>query len=143
MPQSLVLQLWLAYRQVRYVGAHRLAVPAHFTARITPDAHRKAADYTIARTRFSVVDTLLDAALLFILTLGGGVAAIAVSLETLELSSLWRDVALVLSVAVLCGAATLPPDRQCRTLPAGGRDPCAAHGRPYARDFSYVLAIFP
>ncbi|TMH35829.1 MAG: M48 family metallopeptidase [Betaproteobacteria bacterium] len=105
---SLVLQLWLAYRQVRYVGAHRLAVPAHFTARITPDAHRKAADYTIARTRFSVIDTLLDAALLFILTLGGGVAAIAASLETLELSSLWRDVALVLSVAVLCGAATLP-----------------------------------
>ena len=105
---SVALQLWLAYRQVRFVRAHRQAVPAHFAARITPDAHRKAADYTIARTRLSAVDTLLDAALLFVLTLGGGVAWIAGWLGTLSFAPLWRDVALVVGVAVVCAAATLP-----------------------------------
>jgi len=105
---SVALQLWLAYRQVRFVRTHRQAVPAHFAARITPDAHRKAADYTIARTRLSTVDTLLDAALLFVLTLGGGVAWIAAWLGTVSLAPLWRDVALVVGVAVVCAAATLP-----------------------------------
>ena len=105
---SIALQLWLAYRQVNYVHAHRLAVPAHFAARITPDAHRRAADYTIARTRLSAVDTLLDAVLLFALTLGGGVAAVAAWLGTSTLASLWRGVALVVVVAIVCAAVTLP-----------------------------------
>jgi len=105
---SVALQLWLAYRQVRYVRAHRVAVPAHFASRITPDAHRKAADYTIARTRLSAVDTLVDAVLLAALTLGGGVGLIAAWLGTSALAPLWRDVALVVIVALACAAATLP-----------------------------------
>jgi STE24 endopeptidase len=105
---SVALQLWLALRQVRYVRSHRQAVPAHFASRITADAHRKAADYTIARTKLSAVDTLLDASLLLLLTLGGGVAWIAAAIGGFGLDSLWRDVLLVVSVAVLCAVVMLP-----------------------------------
>ena len=105
---SVALQLWLAHRQVRYVRSHRQAVPAHFASRITADAHRKAADYTIARTKLSAVDTLLDALLLLLLTLGGGVAWIAAAIGGLGLDSLWRDVLLVVIVAVLCAVVMLP-----------------------------------
>ncbi|HKE42339.1 MAG TPA: M48 family metallopeptidase [Casimicrobiaceae bacterium] len=105
---SVALQLWLALRQVRYVRSHRQAVPAHFASRITADAHRKAADYTIARTKLSAVDTLLDASLLLLLTLGGGVAWIAAAIGGLGLDSLWRDVLLVVSVAVVCAVVMLP-----------------------------------
>ena len=49
------MQLWLALRQVRHVELHRCEVPPHFADRITLPAHRKAADYTIARTRLSMI----------------------------------------------------------------------------------------
>ena len=40
------------------------------------DAHQKAADYTVARVRLGMVDTLISAALLLALTLGGGLQAL-------------------------------------------------------------------
>jgi STE24 endopeptidase len=57
---SLAMQLWLARRQVQHVAANRAAPPAHFATRITLAAHQKAADYTIARTRLGMLDTVLD-----------------------------------------------------------------------------------
>lgn len=51
-------KLWLAARQVRHVGRHRGAVPARFADTITLSAHQKAADYTIARTRLSMLEVL-------------------------------------------------------------------------------------
>src|SRR5260370_36600904 len=69
---SLALQLWLARRQVRHVTSHRSAVPAHFAGRIALAAHQKAADSTVARTRLSTVDILIDTSVLLPLTLVGG-----------------------------------------------------------------------
>src|ERR1019366_1658914 len=61
---SVALQLWLAQRQVRHVNSHLVAVPAHFAGRIALAAHQKAADYTIARTRLSIVDIVIDTCVL-------------------------------------------------------------------------------
>src|SRR5437588_150466 len=105
---SLAMQLWLARRQLRHVAAHRSQVPQHFARRVALAAHQKAADYTIARTRLSVVDTLLDTAVLLALTLGGGLAAIAAWSSTLPASALWQDVAMVVAVMILTGVAALP-----------------------------------
>jgi len=102
------LQIWLSIRQMRHVRAHREAVPAHFSGRITLDAHRKAADYTAARTRLSIVDTLVDHAMLLALTLGGGVALMAGWVGAWPMPALGRDVALVVAVALLGGAVALP-----------------------------------
>ena len=65
-------RLYLAYRQIRYVNARRAAVPPAFSARISLEAHQKAADYTSAKTRVGIVHTLIDVAVLLALTLGGG-----------------------------------------------------------------------
>lgn len=65
-------RLWLAARQVRHVARHRDAVPAQFAESITLDMHRKAADYTIARTRLAMLEVPVQAALLIALTLLGG-----------------------------------------------------------------------
>jgi len=105
---SLALQLWLARRQRRHVLAHRGAVPAHFSARISLPAHQKAADYTVARSRLAVADIVLDAIVLLLLTLGGGLALIARGAELLPVPSLLRDVALVLAVAIIAGVLALP-----------------------------------
>jgi hypothetical protein len=46
------LRIWLAMRQIRHVQQHRDSVPAAFTDRISLEQHRKAADYTVAKSRF-------------------------------------------------------------------------------------------
>ncbi|MDP2793713.1 MAG: M48 family metallopeptidase [Sulfurisoma sp.] len=69
------LRAWLALRQLRHVRARREAVPAEFADRVTPDEHRKAADYTAAKTRLALVELGVDAALLLAFTFGGLLAA--------------------------------------------------------------------
>ena len=71
---TLTARLWLKLRHIRYVAAHRNAVPADFAERIPLAAHQKAADYTVDRNKAAIFSTLLDAALLLALTLGGGLA---------------------------------------------------------------------
>ena len=105
---SVAMQLWLARRQMLHVMTHRNSVPAHFAGRITLEAHQKAADYTVARTRVSIVDTLIDTAVLLALTLGGGVALLAGALERLPAPTLWQDVALVVAVALIGAVIALP-----------------------------------
>src|SRR5688572_6878533 len=69
---SLAVRLWLASRQVRHVAAHRGAVPEAFAGRVSLAAHRRAADYTVARLRFGVVTMAVGAAVLLGWTLLGG-----------------------------------------------------------------------
>ena len=65
------LALYLSNRQTTHVLRHRDAVPADFAATVTPDDHRKAADYTVARERLARIEVLLDAALSLAWVLGG------------------------------------------------------------------------
>ena len=70
---SVLLQLWLALRQINHVRRHAGAVPAEFAERITLGSHQRAASYTIAKTRFGMVSTLFEAIVLLAFTLGGGI----------------------------------------------------------------------
>ncbi|MCH7345055.1 M48 family metallopeptidase [Pelomonas sp. CA6] len=69
---SFAAKLWLATRQVRHVLQHRGAVPAPFAATVPLAAHQKAADYTVARSRFGLLHLAWDTALLMGWTLLGG-----------------------------------------------------------------------
>jgi STE24 endopeptidase len=68
---SVGLRLWLARRQLRHVLAHRERVPFDFAASIPLADHRKAADYTVAKIRHSLVILAAETLLLLALTLGG------------------------------------------------------------------------
>ena len=105
---SLAVKLWLAHRQTRFVAAHRAEVPPAFADRIALTAHQKAADYTIARTRFGVVETVVEAALLLALTLGGGLAALVAWTGSLGVPPLVADLALIVVVALIAGIVGLP-----------------------------------
>jgi len=72
----LVVQTWLARRQIMSVARHRNTVPAGFATAVSGQEHAKAADYTIARQRFGIFELVFDAAVLAWLTLGGGIAGI-------------------------------------------------------------------
>jgi STE24 endopeptidase len=68
---SLGVRFWLGQRHVRHILANRAAVPAEFAGVIALEAHQKAADYSSTRTRFGMLHTLFDAAVLLVLTFGG------------------------------------------------------------------------
>src|SRR5712664_1619595 len=70
------MRLWLATRHVQHIRAHRDAVPAAFAGEISLEAHRKAADYSIAKTRLNIAAIVFDAAVLLALTFGGGLQAV-------------------------------------------------------------------
>jgi len=67
----LVTEFLLARRQIAHVRAHRNEVPPAFADSIDLATHQKAADYTIARTRFGIVASLYGAVILLAMTLGG------------------------------------------------------------------------
>ena len=71
-----LLKFWLASRQIRHVFAHRDAVPRRFAESVSLAAHQKAADYTIAKTRFGLLELALGAAMLLGWTLLGGLDAL-------------------------------------------------------------------
>ncbi len=66
-----ITRLWLAQRHVSFVSTHRAIVPAAFSEEMPLDAHQKAADYTVAKSRFSMVGIVFSAAVLLLLTFGG------------------------------------------------------------------------
>jgi STE24 endopeptidase len=102
-------RLWLSQRQIRHVRAHRNAVPGMFAEAIPLAAHQKAADYTVAKARLGIVDTLLDAAILIVLTLGGVLQGLSdVWQRMFPLESLWHGTVLILAVFLIKGVLGLP-----------------------------------
>lgn len=73
---SVLLKFWLSTRQMRHVAQHRSAVPAAFAAKVSLDAHHKAADYTLARSRFGLLTLAWGTAVLLGWTLLGGLDAL-------------------------------------------------------------------
>lgn len=107
---GLFTQLWLNTRQVRQVARHRSAVPAAFAGRISLQAHQKAADYTLAKLRFALAETLLGTAVLVGWTLLGGLDLLNQLLQVAMAgwSGLSRQLALVAAFAAISGLIGLP-----------------------------------
>ena len=105
---GLVVKFWLASRQVRHVARHRGAVPAAFRQAITLDAHQKAADYTVAKTRFGLLELAWAAAVLLAWTLFGGLDLLNRLLLDLLGGGMWQQLALLAAFALIGGLAELP-----------------------------------
>ena len=105
---STLTRSWLNQRQVAAVLRHRDEVPGAFRAQIDLASHQKAADYTVASARVSRWDTLLDAAVALLLTLGGGLSAIDRAWQAAHLPAVWHGTAVVLSTFLLVSLIGLP-----------------------------------
>ncbi len=105
---GVMTRLWLATRQIRHVVRHRGAVPEVFAHRISLTSHQRAADYTVARVRLSIIETIVDAAVLIVLTLMGGLQWLAEWSYTLPGGDIVRQLALIAAVTVILGALGLP-----------------------------------
>ena len=103
-----VFQLWLSSRQIAHVCAHRHAVPTAFAASVTAEQHALAADYTAARQRLSMIETIVEAIAVVGLTIGGGIAAIAALVGTAGFGPVVTQTMLVLGVLAALALLDLP-----------------------------------
>ncbi len=102
-----VIRRQLAQRQIAHVLAHRNAVPDQFAGRLELQAHQKAADYTVTKTRFGRIALALEITVLLSFTFGGGLQALHDFWST-RLDGLSYGVALIFSVMFISGAIDLP-----------------------------------
>jgi STE24 endopeptidase len=105
---GMALKFWLATRQIRHVAQHRALVPPAFERQITLAAHQKAADYTIAKARFGLIELALGAAVLLAWTLMGGLDTLNQWLMDAMGSGLWQQLALLVAFAVVGSLVDLP-----------------------------------
>ena len=105
---STALRVWLDFRHLRHVLAHREQVPPDFFGRIELVDHRKAADYTAAKVRIGLIEILIDTIVLLALTLGGALALIDRSLDAWLGSGYLHGLALFAGVALIGFVIGLP-----------------------------------
>lgn len=67
-----LVRFWLSGRHIQHVQAHRNAVPSVFSATIELSAHQKAADYSTAKSKLIILEAVVSAILLLVMTIGGG-----------------------------------------------------------------------
>lgn len=103
-------KLWLASRQIRFVAAHRGAVPPQFADTIALAAHQRAADYTVERTRLAMLEVVVGAAVLVGLTLLGGVQALELAVSRWLGHGYTGQIGLVAAVVAITSAIDLPFD---------------------------------
>jgi len=105
---GMLLKSWLASRQIRHVARNRDAVPATFAEKVSLQAHRKAADYTVAKTRFGLIELALAGAMLLSWTLLGGLDALNTTLIRLLGPGMTQQLALLTAFALISGLIELP-----------------------------------
>ena len=104
----MAFQLWLSSRQIAHVHAHRNAVPAPFSASVTAEQHALAADYTAARQRLSMTETVVEVLVVVGLTIGGGIAAISDLVSAMGLGPVLSQTLLVLGVVAVLALIDVP-----------------------------------
>ena len=105
---TLGLRYWLARRHIGHVLRHRDAVPAEFAEKIPLSAHQKAADYTVAKTRFGLWAALWNTLVLTGFTLLGGLQALSTALLHVAGPGMVHQILLIVAFAIVSGALDLP-----------------------------------
>nr|WP_315426501.1 M48 family metallopeptidase [uncultured Albidiferax sp.] len=102
------VKFWLATRQIRHVAQHRNNVPAAFASHITLAAHQKAADYTITKARFGLLELALGMAVLLGWTLLGGLNWLNQSLLAWLGGGMLQQLTLLVGFVLVSGLIDIP-----------------------------------
>ena len=104
------LQFWLASRQIRHVAQHRSKVPAEFAEKVSLEAHQKAADYTIDKSRFGLIGLFFNVIVLLAFTLFGGLQLLTAVLHPLLGEGMVYQIGLLMTFAFISSLIDLPFD---------------------------------
>lgn len=73
---NLFIEVWLNIKNQFHIGKNRNQVPEDFSQTVSLEAHQKAADYSRAKLQLGRLGLFYDAAILWLMTLGGGFQSI-------------------------------------------------------------------
>jgi len=105
---TVALRFWLASRHIRHVLAHRSAVPSQFAEKVSLAAHQKAADYTVAKTKFGLLTLLVSTVVLIGFTLFGGLQWLSTTMIHFTGRGMGYQIALLVAFVLISGAIDLP-----------------------------------
>ena len=105
---GVLLQWHLSARHIRHIRSNRDAVPGNFADKITLEAHRKAADYSCAKTRVRLAELVVSSVLLLVWTLGGALDFLDGVIRPYQLSALWTGTLFILAVVLISALLDLP-----------------------------------
>ena len=101
------LGVYLRLRQMAFVRRNRDTAPRDFAKEVTLEEHRRAADYTLARTRFSIFETVYDG-ILSLLWLLFWLAPLYNIIAQVTAPGLNRSVALFVAFVALAELLAMP-----------------------------------
>lgn len=102
-------RMWLGRRHIAHIQAHRNKVPDAFSETISLQAHQKAADYSSAKTRLMLQEGIAQAALLVLLTVGGGLQLIDNGWRSvMPDQEIFRGALVILTALVVSSLVELP-----------------------------------
>ncbi len=107
---TIAMRWWLSSRHIRHVQAHRNVVPPQFAARISLEAHQKAADYTVAKVRLGRIELLIGLLVLLGFTVLGGLQCLSTWLHTWLGQDMTYQIGLIAVFALIVGLIDLPFD---------------------------------
>lgn len=105
---SLATQFWLTIRHINHVKRHQGQVPDSFSDKISLADHQKAAAYTLAKSRFGMIDLFVGTLLILGWTLGGGLDVLDQAWRNLEFGPLSTGVAVLVSTFVIISLLDIP-----------------------------------
>lgn len=105
---SSVLQVWLTVRNMNHVRKRRDRVPEAFRSTVPLEDHQKAADYTVVKSGFGIIELTYGVVLLLAWTLGGGLNLLDELWRSAALSPLATGVGVVVSAFLLMGILDVP-----------------------------------
>ena len=105
---GLLVKFGLASRQIRHVAHHRDRVPPDFANSISLQAHQKAADYTITKTRWGILELTVGTCVLLSWTLLGGLNLLNQSLIAYFEDGMTMQILLIGAFLLLTSLVDLP-----------------------------------
>ncbi len=106
-----LVRFWLGNRHIHHIQTNRNQVPKAFSNTISLEAHQKAADYSTAKTKLALTESLAQAIFLLILTIGGGLQWLdQLWLACLPDHNIIRGALVICSTLVISSIVELPFD---------------------------------
>tara|TARA_B110000196_G_C21076314_1_gene630105 strand:+ start:89 stop:1327 length:1239 start_codon:yes stop_codon:yes gene_type:complete len=103
-----LFQVWLTKRHIAHIQKNKNTVPIAFSKTISILDHKKAADYTIAKSHVGVIDLFIQAIFLYLLTLGGGINTITDIFSNSLNNELLIGSMVIISVMLISSLVDLP-----------------------------------
>ncbi len=103
-------QVWLEGLNQRHARRHAHQVPPALAGAMTPETYAKSVDYTLAKSRFEMVELTWGVMVLCAVLFSGVLAWFYQAFQRAAGSSIWAQAAYLVAVGVALAAADLPFD---------------------------------